>query len=93
LSFTPPPTGGDLECPRAILNFTPGPQGWNLSPRGNEYPFVHTPPGVNTLYCLEEWRVEQRISPQGIASPPRDKIHPWGTASPLRVKVCSQGLS
>jgi hypothetical protein len=26
---------------RAILNFTPGPQGWNLSPWGNDHPFVH----------------------------------------------------
>jgi hypothetical protein len=26
---------------RAILNITPGPQGWNLSPRGEVHPFVH----------------------------------------------------
>jgi hypothetical protein len=49
------------EKQRSILNFTPGPQGWNLSLRRNVYPCV----GVYTLYCLEEWRGEQRISPQG----------------------------
>jgi hypothetical protein len=27
---------------RAILNFTPGSQGGNLSPRGNVHPFVHS---------------------------------------------------
>jgi hypothetical protein len=27
---------------RGILNFTPGPQGWNLSPWGNLHPFVHS---------------------------------------------------
>jgi hypothetical protein len=37
--------------------------------------------GVNTLYCLEEWRDEQRISPPG------DKIHPRGPTSPLGAKL------
>jgi hypothetical protein len=40
---------------------------------------------VNTLYCLEEWRGEQRISPPG------DKIHPWGTTSPLGSKFAPRG--
>jgi hypothetical protein len=50
---------------RAILNFTSGPKGWtwNLSPRGNVHPFIH--PQGWTLYCLEEWRGEQRSSPPG----------------------------
>jgi hypothetical protein len=72
-----------------------GPQGWNLSPRGEVYPFVH-PPGVNTLYCLEEWRDEQRISPPGVntlycleewrgkqrISPPGDNFTPRGQIHP-----------
>jgi hypothetical protein len=46
---------------------------------------------VNTLYCLEEWRGEQRISPPGDNFNPRGKIHPWGTTSPLGVKVFPRG--
>jgi hypothetical protein len=42
---------------------------------------------VNTLYCLEEWRGEQRISPPGDNFTPRGQNHPWGTTSPLGVKV------
>jgi hypothetical protein len=44
---------------------------------------LRSPPGVNTLYCLEEWRSKQRISPLGIFSPPKGQIHPLGTTSPL----------
>jgi hypothetical protein len=36
---------------------------------------------VNTLYCLEEWRDEQKISPPG------DKIHPRGQSLPLGAKL------
>jgi hypothetical protein len=36
---------------RDILNFTPGPQGWNLSSRGNVHPFVH-PPGRGEQWIL-----------------------------------------
>jgi hypothetical protein len=44
-----------------------------LAPRGEICPlhrwsvhsFVHPHPGVNTLYCLEEWMGEQRISLPG----------------------------
>jgi hypothetical protein len=53
------------ESLRDILNFTP----WGM----------FTPsftPGVNTFYCLEEWRGKQ--NPQGITSPQGDKIHPKG---------------
>jgi hypothetical protein len=49
---------------------------------------MYTPsftPGVNTLYCSEEWRGEQRISPPG------DKIHPWGTTSPPGSKFAPRG--
>jgi hypothetical protein len=50
----------------------------NLAPRGEICPLgecspLCSPPGVTTLYCLEEWRDKQRISPLG------DKIHPWGS--------------
>jgi hypothetical protein len=48
-----------------------GPHGWNL-----------TLTGVNTLYCLEEWRCEQRIAPPGGDFTPGDKINPLGTTSP-----------
>jgi hypothetical protein len=64
---------------RAILNFTPGPQGC-ISPLG-------APPGVNTIYCLKEWRGEQRISPPGDKFTPGWQIHPWGQSLPLGVKL------
>jgi hypothetical protein len=35
---------------RAILNFTPGPQGLNLSPRGEVHPLIH-PQGL-TLFIV-----------------------------------------
>jgi hypothetical protein len=60
---------------RAIIDFTPGPQGWIFVPYGECSP-LPKPPGVNTLKCLEEWRGEQRISPQGITATLGDKIHP-----------------
>jgi hypothetical protein len=71
---------------RAILNFTPGPQGWTWPPGVKFVPLAEcsplcSPPGVNTLYCLEEWRVEPRISPPG------DNFSPWGQSSPLEVKL------
>jgi hypothetical protein len=43
------------------------------------------------IYCLEEWRGGQRISPQGITSPLGDKIDLRGTTSPLGVKVFPKG--
>jgi hypothetical protein len=42
-----------------------------LFPRGK-----CSPPGVNTLYCLEERRGEQRISPPGTKFTPRGLIGP-----------------
>jgi hypothetical protein len=57
-----------------------------LSPRDS--------PGVNTLYCLEESRGEQRISPPGDNFAPRgqnsplgDKFAPGGQSLPLGVKL------
>jgi hypothetical protein len=75
---------------RAILNFTPrgefSPQGWTLSPC--------SPPGVNNLYSLEEWRGEQRISPPGDNftpriqnSPLRDNFAPGGSKDAPRGEV------
>jgi hypothetical protein len=46
---------------------------------------------VNTLYCLEEWRGKQRISPPGDNFTPRGQTHPWGTTSPLGVKFTPGG--
>jgi hypothetical protein len=40
---------------------------------------------MNTLYCLEEWRGEQRISPPG------DNFTPRGQNSPLGVKFAPRG--
>jgi hypothetical protein len=51
-----------------------------LSPRGNVQ-YLCSPPGVNTLYGLEEWRGEQRISPLG------DNFTPRGQSSPLGAKL------
>jgi hypothetical protein len=50
------------QCQRAILNFTPAPPPAqaNFTSRGECSP-LRSPPGVNSLYCLEEWRGEQRI--------------------------------
>jgi hypothetical protein len=42
---------------------------------------------MNTLYCLEEWRGEQRISPPGDKFTPRGQIHPWGTKFASRGEV------
>jgi hypothetical protein len=43
-----------------------------------------------TLYCLEEWRGEQRISPPGYNFT-GDKIHPRGTTSPLGDNLAPRG--
>jgi hypothetical protein len=61
------------------------PLGANFAPRGEICPLVEmfTPlftPGVNTLYCLDEWRGEQRISPPG------DNFTPPGDNSALGSK-------
>jgi hypothetical protein len=77
---------------RAILYFTPGPQGWtstvrvNSAFRGKICPLggMFTPsftPRVSTVY-LEEWRSGQRISLQG----PKF-TRPWGQSLFLGVKL------
>jgi hypothetical protein len=77
-----PVKGGKMEVYEARGPFLTLP----LSPRGEIRPLegMFTPsftPGVNTLYSLEEWSGEQRISPPG------DKIPPWGQSLPLGAKL------
>jgi hypothetical protein len=80
---------------RSILIFIPGPQG-GTSPLGvNFVPYVgamfplRSPSGVNTRYCLVEWRGEQRItSPPGDNS---DKFLPLGAK--LRIGLWGQFLA
>jgi hypothetical protein len=52
-----------------------------LGPQGKCLPLC-SPPWVNILYCLEEWRSKQRISP------PSGNFTPRGQTSPLEVRVC-----
>jgi hypothetical protein len=66
------------------------PQGVNFVTYGECSP-LRSPPGVNTLYCLEEQRGEQRISPPGDNFTARVKIHPLGTTSPLGSKFAHRG--
>jgi hypothetical protein len=59
---------------------------------GEIYPLggMFTPsftPRVNTLYCLEEWRGEQRISPPGDNFTPGGLIRRWGQSLPLGAKL------
>jgi hypothetical protein len=44
----------------------------SIAPRGNVHPSVHPHPGVNTLYCLEKWRMNRG------SSPPVDNFTPGG---------------
>jgi hypothetical protein len=71
-SFSPGNQVHPVGKTEGLRNVIPGPQGWisplgmNLSPRGEICPLglkfpTSFPPGVNTIYCLEEWRGEQRI--------------------------------
>jgi hypothetical protein len=90
---------------RAILNFTPGPQGWTsplgvkLTPRGVMCPLggiftpLFTPTKGGTLYRLEEWMGEQRISPPGDNFTPRGQNSPLGDNVAPDVKVCPKGRS
>jgi hypothetical protein len=75
-----------------ILNFTLGPQGCTWPPAVKFVPLWECSPleGVNTLYCLEEWRGEQRISAPGENFTPRwqkftpgGQLRPWGHNLPL----------
>jgi hypothetical protein len=81
---------------RVILNITPGPQGWNLSPRGNVHPFVHSQ-GMNTLlFTRIEGRTEKtereirmglrgRLAPTKLpASTPASLARPGDVTSSLR---------
>jgi hypothetical protein len=64
-----------------------GTQGWHLSPRGNVHPFIHPLGWTLFIYCLEEWRGEQRNSPLGDNFIPRNKVHSWGSKFAPRVEV------
>jgi hypothetical protein len=69
-----------MKCLSLLVRvFTPG-----CEQRGEHTPRVQISPlgakfapGVNTLYCLEEWRGKQ------IISPPMDNLTPRGQNSPL----------
>jgi hypothetical protein len=52
---------------RAILNFNPGPQGWNLSPRGNARPVIQPQGWTLSTRYLEEWR--ENYTPRGQSLP------------------------
>jgi hypothetical protein len=56
-------------------------------PKG-ECSSLRSPPGVNTFYCFEEWRVKQRISPLGGQnSPLGDNFATGGKSLPLVAKL------
>jgi hypothetical protein len=74
------------------------PPGVNLAPRGDnsegECSPLRSPPGVNTLYWLEEWRGKLRISPPGDNFTARgqstllgDNFDPGGQSLPLGAKL------
>jgi hypothetical protein len=44
-------------------------------------------PRVNTLYCFEEWRGKQRISPPGDKFTPGGQLRPWVKSLPLGAKL------
>jgi hypothetical protein len=60
-----------------IITHDPWPPGVNFTPMGETCLSLGW-----TLYCLEEWRCEQRIAPPGGDFTPGDKINPCGTTSP-----------
>jgi hypothetical protein len=76
--------------PEGHFNFTPCPQGLNLSPRGNVHPFVHPQGWTHSTLGTEEWRGEQRISPPGDNSTPAP---PQGTKFTPVGQLCSWGQS
>jgi hypothetical protein len=88
---------------RAILNFTPGPQGWtsppgvNLATRGELCPLgeMFTPsftPRDEHSPLFRRTEGQNRISPPGDNFTPGDKIHPWRWSLPLGAKF-RMGLS
>jgi hypothetical protein len=69
----------DLRANRGPFLTSPRAHRVNLAPRGEIGPLgdcspLCSPPGVNTLHCLEEWRGEQRISPLGDNFAPGVKV-------------------
>jgi hypothetical protein len=78
-------SGPSLRGQRAILNFTPGPQGWNLSPRGM-LTTSFTPRGEHSL-LFRRMEGKQRILPSGgdnfthrdQNSPLGDNFTPWAS--------------
>jgi hypothetical protein len=65
---------------RAILNFTPGGQGWtsslgvSLAPRGEICPLGPWPPGLNIIPRGELGSQGWNLSPRGNVNP---FVHPW----------------
>jgi hypothetical protein len=63
-----------------------GPHGWNLSPRGNNHPFIHP----------QRWTFPfRRMEGQTEKFTPRYNFTPKGQNSPLGegVKICPEGRS
>jgi hypothetical protein len=58
-----------------------------ICPLGEMFTPSFTPRGKHSLLLR---RIEN-VNPQGINSPPGDKIHPWGTTSPLGSKFAPRG--
>jgi hypothetical protein len=52
-----------------------------------EFAPLYSPPGVNTIFCLEEWRGKQRISPPGDNFTPGGQLRPGGQSLPLGAKL------
>jgi hypothetical protein len=70
---------------RPVFNYMVCPQGLKFASY-LEFSPLRSPPGVNTLYCLEESRGDQRISP------PEDNFSPRVQSLPLGAKL-RMGLS
>jgi hypothetical protein len=75
---------------RAILNFTPGPQGWNLSRRVEVHPFVH-PQGWTLFIVYKNGGANREFHPQGITLPLGDKLTPGGQLRPWGSKFAPRG--
>jgi hypothetical protein len=88
----------DFSVQRAILNFTTGPrgqlgpQGWNLSPRGNVYPVFHLQGGTLSTVYKNGWGTEKftpgdKFTHRGLNSPLGDNFTPGGQSLPLGAKL------
>jgi hypothetical protein len=72
---------------RAILNFTPGDQGWTWPP-GVKCSPLRSHPGVNAHYCLEELRGRtEKFTPRGQNFIPGGQLRPWGQSLLLGSKL------